>query len=854
MSGLTIELVALDSLRQAEEHSVELAERLADEIGMAGVWTHPVVVDRASMGVMDGHHRIAAARRLGLCLIPTIFLSYDDSFVHIKAWRPDEEYSAIEIRRMVQAGQVLPMKTTRHIFDVPLPSCRAPLDLLNDSSAAGYKVNPAAAHPSRIQILAPYYHALGRRLPMRTLSASALDVETPETIVPHPQMRQQMMRDPCLASLIAAAPCRISLGRGDDGPFRLERGNLLLLPPALLADDKALSAAVRWGIEAAFIRAAYPFDQTRLPGLLRHGAELLRALPARACAQVEAFIPTQIAAELLGSDLHHPSNELIQWLASIVGLDVVDDSAAGSTALELELPIERVLISNGDSRLLVDPISGKNKYGTVPRPRPEAVHFSSSTASTISDYGFLYADVLRRDLLAHLHETNDDARDVHSRLSDAIICELADLFGLEADAVDGAIAPSGTDTEFLALLIARAGDPDATLTNILIAPEETGRGVKLAGAGLHFDSLAATGAPIQKGQPAWPDARIEVVSLPLRNEHGIPLKSAELDALFLKEGREALARGHRVLAHKLIGSKTGLSAPSDSTILALCAEAPDRVDVVVDACQMRLDFRSIGDMLRRGWMVQVSGSKALTGPPFSGALLIPTGLRSRRETAAGLLTPGIGYAEDWSSAWSRALPATKGPISFGAAFRWLPALLEVQLWRQVPPILCSRILTRFSDEIAARLQGRDCFRPLETGGEAEGEGEMAFTRRSIVAFEVLARGWSGKRVALGPDDCRQLFEMLNRDLSEQLPDLPVGQLALLRQEIHIGQPVELGDGERLLTVLRLVLGFRFFTIVGLAGPGSINAALESEISDLVRAIDKLEILAENWWRLSSLKT
>ena len=51
-------------------------------------------------------------------------------------------------------------------------------------------------------------------------------------------------------------------------------------------------------------------------------------------------------------------------------------------------------------------------------------------------------------------------------------------------------------------------------------------------------------------------------------------------------------------------------------------------------------------------------------------------------------------------------------------------------------------------------------------------------------------------------------------------------------------------------MLRLVIGMRFFNIIGHAGPGGVAAALESESSDLLRAIDKLEHLAENWWRYS----
>src|SRR5512140_3009025 len=51
----------------------------------------------------------------------------------------------------------------------------------------------------------------------------------------------------------------------------------------------------------------------------------------------------------------------------------------------------------------------------------------------------------------------------------------------------------------------------------------------------------------------------------------------------------------------------------------------DRVQVVVDACQMRLGRPRLRKYLDRGCMVIVTGSKFFTGPPFSVALLVPAG-------------------------------------------------------------------------------------------------------------------------------------------------------------------------------------------------------------------------------------
>ena len=56
---------------------------------------------------------------------------------------------------------------------------------------------------------------------------------------------------------------------------------------------------------------------------------------------------------------------------------------------------------------------------------------------------------------------------------------------------------------------------------------------------------------------------------------------------------------------------------------------PGRVQVVVDACQMRLGRPRLKKYLDRGYLVIVTGSKFFTGPAFSGALLVPAGLARR---------------------------------------------------------------------------------------------------------------------------------------------------------------------------------------------------------------------------------
>jgi hypothetical protein len=803
-------------------------------------------LDSEHCALMDGHHRLAAAKALGLAVVPVISMSYDDPAVVLKSWRPGLTFTPQDIWDICTTGKLLPQKSTRHVIMAHLPSCRVPIERLRDIANATAIVAPAAPHPSRVQILADTYHDFGALLGMRTISGAGLDLESAVTLVPHRHLRLCLERDPAMAALLPGATCHVALGRHGDVPFRLKRPDLLLLPPILLERPAAMSAAARWGIEAAHALNGPPPDAARLAAVLRHGAKLLQTLSADDRGLLVDAAGTAPLAELLGSDLSNPSQNLLNWIAGLMGRPQ-PAPAKPSALVWLEAPIEDVLVSNGDARLQIDRKTGKNAYGTVPRPRPEAVHFSSSTASSISDYGFLYCDVLRRDLLAHIDEGADPAK-ARADLADAVIQTLAGICGLAASEVDGAIAASGTDTELLAVLLARAASPELPLCNILISPEETGRGIKFAAGGQWFDNISATGEQITKGAEIWPGAQITVAEVPLRDASGRRLTIEEIDARFLAAGRDALEKGRRVLAHVLIGSKTGLSGPSDSAVASLRALAPDRVDIVLDACQMRIDPAQLGRYVQDGWMVQISGSKSLTGPPFSGAILFPVAMRDRAEAVGALSKPEIGYSEDWSNWWSERLqPSAKMP-EFGAAFRWLPALLEVALLRHVSADLRSFAFERFRAEVGERLALSPNLRILALDDHALRADEDTFTRNSIVSFEVLARQWDGSRTALDEKDCRRIFELLNSDARSILPQIGHAEAMILRQEFHIGQPVGLGEGINKRAVLRLVVGMRFFNIIAHAGPGGIMAALESEISDLLRAMDKLEILAENWWR------
>jgi hypothetical protein len=129
----------------------------------------------------------------------------------------------------------------------------------------------------------------------------------------------------------------------------------------------------------------------------------------------------------------------------------------------------------------------------------------------------------------------------------------------------------------------------------------------------------------------------------------------------------------------------------------------------------------------------------------------------------------------------------------------------------------------------------------DPGAEPEGLGA-----RTIICFVPTTADLSGERRPASLEECQRLFELLNADVSALLPDLTPAERLLAARPAHIGQPVALRpDRAGAPKILRLVIGARFFTIVGLPDDGDHEAALASEIRDAIAALDKLELLASH---------
>lgn len=366
---------------------------------------------------------------------------------------------------------------------------------------------------------------------------------------------------------------------------------------------------------------------------------------------------------------------------------------------KIESQLRLLLVSGGDCRIQPDPQSRRNRYGTPVVPAADEIWLSSSTASAVTENGFLAAGeslaelIGRAEGLMRLPDWFDRAR---QRLA-AIYCP---------QGCNVVLAPSGTDAELITLGIASAL-MDGPLCNIVVAPGETGAGVMMAASGSHFQTSASYAPSVIKGRrlKGWGLREIDALSVEIRERDGKPRLPGEIDADVATLAGDALRRGCNVLLHVLDTSKTGLSGLTRETAAEIARHAPGRVMVVVDSCQLRCSSETVRDDLERGFVVQVSGSKFAGGPAFCGALLLPPAIIDCLADCPGLPEGLADYSAllDWPADLRKGPASTlTATVNIGLALRWYAALAELQDLEKIESSLCNRILSRF-DEIVAEI-------------------------------------------------------------------------------------------------------------------------------------------------------
>ena len=506
---------------------------------------------------------------------------------------------------------------------------------------------------------------------------------------------------------------------------------------------------------------------------------------------------------------------------------------------------ETIMETGGDIRLWRDPQTDLNGYGCSHRPRPWAITFASSTASSISERGYEASDKARLRVTGAALLAGDYTP-IHVEagfVRDAI----AKAFGVPSG---GAVvlAASGTDSELLALALGHLPNAAIPITTILLAPEETGSGVPMAASGRHFAIDTANGCDVARANPieGFRDDTI-LISIPLRTTKGKIRAQEDIHADIVAAATEAARAGRRIIFHALDLSKTGLLAPSLKLLRDLRKRFGLSLDIVVDACQLRLAPDRIKAYLQLDSTVQITGSKFLTGPPFAGAALISPSVSKR--LLSGRLPAGLkayfGRA-DWPSnaVVARSLPPS---ANYGLLLRWHAALAEYHAFASTTEIQKRTVITRFTGVVEQAIRAHSIFMLHDVPGPAR-EGEGWDTLRTMFAFAV--RSPAVPQTFLDLDATRKLYRWLNADCSTLFETADEQQLAA--KICHIGQPVALpNEHGKIIGWLRVSAGARLISGEPSHSSLAMSHRLDQEMTDLATVFNKIALLHKHWTLLDA---
>lgn len=466
-----------------------------------------------------------------------------------------------------------------------------------------------------------------------------------------------------------------------------------------------------------------------------------------------------------------------------------------------------VLASGGDERIVPDPVTRRNRYGIGAFAADGEISFASTTANPWRSDALAAAQVALDHWRAQQRSISANAPDWFDEVRE----RLGKVFAVRG--TESVLTASGTDCEviMLGLVLATTERP---VTNIFLAPDETGKGVPLAASGRHFQSTTALARPVRLGGAigGFNPGRVESRAINIRDRAGNPRPGCEVNVDTARAVQQELARGRDVLIHVLDSSKAGLAGLWRCTARHLLEAGQGRVRIVVDACQLRCPLSQVREDLADGFAVIVTGSKFAGGPPFCGALLLPESLSDAVKRSQGLPDGLADYSAIFD--WPRRLrPMVAAGLSstfnIGPALRWVAALQGLEAYMSIDESIVADILARFRAQAvarAARLSGVE-----------------------VVTLPDKASAFSGSILALSVLDeaGRYTDEVAARKLQAALRDPRFGPVC------HVGQPVAIGKA----SALRVSASAR--DVVRIAGALSTGSSIDEAFRPLCAGLNTL---------------
>ena len=250
------------------------------------------------------------------------------------------------------------------------------------------------------------------------------------------------------------------------------------------------------------------------------------------------------------------------------------------------------------------------------------------------------------------------------------------------------LMPSGSDAEYIPLLIAKTLNPGKPVTTVVTCNEEVGSGTLDAARGKLFSAvepiIGFTDGTKKAGDAVEGLAdNIQYVTVNARHREGDVLLAEEkiMETLSICENEDSVP-----IVHTVLGSKTGIHEDFNTNI----SERVNKLGgvVVVDACQGRFLHSQLHKAIDNGACVLITGSKFYRAPPFCGAVFIAPPIMEQLMQDSSFAVPrglntffGKSEVPTQLQAWKDSVHES---VNEGLALRWQAGLAEMEPTLAIP--------------------------------------------------------------------------------------------------------------------------------------------------------------------------
>jgi len=119
-----VKLVTIDRLKAHEAISQTRGRQVLRQLVRAQCFTKPILVDKQTSMIIDGHHRSYLIKKLGYKKIPALLLDYFSRQITVTSRRPEYKVDKKSIITRAKQQRPFPYKTTKHSLAYPLPKIK----------------------------------------------------------------------------------------------------------------------------------------------------------------------------------------------------------------------------------------------------------------------------------------------------------------------------------------------------------------------------------------------------------------------------------------------------------------------------------------------------------------------------------------------------------------------------------------------------------------------------------------------------------------------------------------------------------------------------------------------------------